>query len=351
MPDFPVNQRKTDCHSDYRGEKTKSAYPGLRSQPAFQPKDWDDAGRIFVHTPALMHPNSRQDPGYNAQHDTQHDARALSSHYENFPVASWLCPAHLRPPVAAIYAFARTGDDIADEGNAPAEQRLDDLATLRSDLMAAASGSTGSGRWPHVFGPLAAMILQFKLPVHLMSDLLDAFEQDVIKTRDSAGYETHEELLDYCRRSANPVGRLVLHLYGVKDEAAQQMSDSISTALQLINFLQDLGLDIARGRFYLPLQECRAHGVSQSDLKALHQTDNTTKLIANYVYRTWEIMQNGSQLVKIVPGRAGWELRLVVQGGLRILDKIAAMDYATLSARPKINLWDAPVMLLRAIRM
>ena len=298
-----------------------------------------------------MHADSRHETTQATGKDTRPDTASPSHHYENFPVASWLCPAHLRPPVAALYAFARTGDDIADEGNAPAQERLDDLAALRSDLMAASTGGTGSGRWPHVFGPLAAVILQFKLPVHLLSDLLDAFEQDVIKTRDGAGYETHAELLDYCRRSANPVGRLVLHLYGVRDDAAQQMSDSICTALQLINFWQDLGLDIARGRFYLPRQECLAHGVSQNDLKALRQTENTTKLIANYVYRTWEIMQNGSQLVKMVPGRAGWELRLVVQGGLRILDKIAAMDYATLKARPKINVWDVPVMLVRAMRM
>ena len=290
-----------------------------------------------------MHANSGQNNRQNSGHD--------SGHYENFPVASWLCPPHLRAPIAALYAFARTADDIADEGNAPAQQRLDDLATLRSDLMAASAGSAGSGRWPHVFGPLAAMIALFKLPVQLMADLLDAFEQDVIKTRDGSCYETHADLLDYCRRSANPVGRLMLHLYGVKDDAALQMSDSICTALQLINFWQDLGLDIARGRHYLPRQECAAHGVSQDQLKALLQTDNTTKLIANYVYRTLAIMLNGSQLVKMVPGRAGWELRMVVQGGLRILDKIAAMDYATLKTRPKITIWDVPVMLVRAIRM
>ena len=272
-------------------------------------------------------------------------------HYENFPVASWLCPARLRPPIAAIYAFARTADDIADEGEAPAQQRLDDLSTLRSDLMAARTGQPGSGRWPHVFGPLAGMIVQFSLPVGLLADLLDAFEQDVVKTRDASRYPTHAELLDYCRRSANPVGRLVLHLYGVKDEPAQQMSDSICTALQLINFWQDLGLDIARGRYYLPVQECEAYGVTQLELAALHQTENTTKLIANYVCRTREIMLNGSQLVHQVPGRAGWELRLVVQGGLRILDKIEAIDYDTLKERPTVNAWDVPVMLWRAMAM
>ena len=276
---------------------------------------------------------------------------ADTRHYENFPVASWLCPAHLRPPIAAIYAFARTADDIADEGDAPAQQRLADLAAMRVDLWAASQGQPGSGRWPHVFAPLAAMISGFALPVSLLSDLLDAFEQDVAKTRDGAGYETRAELLDYCRRSANPVGRLVLHLYGVKDEASQHMSDSICTALQLVNFWQDLGLDMARGRYYLPMEDCAAHGVSFGDLKALHQTENTTKLVATHAHLARATMLKGFQLTKKVPGRAGWELRLVVQGGLRILDKIEAMNFATLKARPKLKPWDLPVMLLRAARM
>ncbi len=272
-------------------------------------------------------------------------------HYENFPVASWLCPARLRPPIAAIYAFARTADDIADEGEAPAHQRLADLATLRCDLLAASTGQVGSGRWPQVFNALGAMIAAFHLPVGLLADLLDAFEQDVVKTRDGAGYETRAELLDYCRRSANPVGRLVLHLYGVKDEASQHMSDSVCTALQLINFWQDLGLDIARGRYYLPHEDCVAHGVSQAGLRALRQTENTTNLIASHAQLARASMLKGSQLAKKVPGRAGWELRLVVQGGLRILDKMAAMNFATLNTRPKLTARDAPVMFFKAALM
>ena len=272
-------------------------------------------------------------------------------HYENFPVASWLCPARLRPPITAIYAFARIADDIADEGDAPAHQRLDDLATMRTDLLAASTGQVGTGHWPQVFNALGEMIAEFHLPVGLLTDLLDAFEQDVVKTRDGSGYETRDELLDYCRRSANPVGRLVLHLYGVKDEASLRMSDNICTALQLINFWQDLGLDIARGRYYLPREDCVAHGVSQADLKALRQTENTTKLIATHAQLARATMLKGSQLAKKVPGRAGWEVRLVVQGGLRILDKMGAMNFATLNARPKLTARDLPVMLLKAARM
>ena len=163
-------------------------------------------------------------------------------HYENFPVASWLCPPHLRPAIAAIYWFARTADDLADEGNAPAEVRLDDLAAYRADLMAVARGEPASSRWAGVFGNLRPVITQFDLPVGLLADLLSAFEQDVVKQR----YASEAELLDYCNRSANPVGRLLLHLYGVRSEAALQESDCICTALQLINFWQARAEDLAK---------------------------------------------------------------------------------------------------------
>jgi squalene synthase HpnC len=262
------------------------------------------------------------------------------THYENFPVASWLCPPHLRPAIAAIYWFARTADDLADEGDAPAPQRLDDLAAFRADLQAAAAGQPASARWSHVFGPLAPVIAQTQLPVPLLDDLLKAFEQDVIKTRDAAGYADRAELLDYCSRSANPVGRLLLHLYGVRD--------AVCTALQLINFWQDLRQDIPRGRYYLPHDRCNALGV---DPASLVQTPQATILIAEQVQWTLGMMQKGSKLVQKVPGRAGWELRLVVQGGLRILDRIDTLNYATLQVRPKLTAWDAPVMLWRALWM
>ncbi|MEO6972804.1 MAG: squalene synthase HpnC [Rhodoferax sp.] len=273
------------------------------------------------------------------------------THYENFPVASWLCPPRLRPAIAAIYWFARTADDVADEGNAPAQQRLDDLAAYRADLDAVADAREPSPRWREVFGPLRAALQDFKLPVPLLADLLSAFEQDAAKSRDRAGYADRDELLDYCRRSANPVGRLLLHLYDVHDAQALARSDCICTALQLINFWQDLGLDIVRGRFYLPRQDCEAHGVTQEDLLALRQTPDTTKLIASHVDLARATMLKGSALVHQVPGRAGWELRLVVQGGLRILDKIGAIGFATLNARPKLTVWDAPVMLWRSLWM
>jgi squalene synthase HpnC len=282
---------------------------------------------------------------------SQPPAPAAIEHYENFPVASVLCPPRLRAPIAALYHFARTADDIADEGEAPAQQRLDELVVYRAELAAAASGQFSSGRWSQVFGPLQAMIRQHALPLPPLTDLLDAFTQDVIKTRDQAGYADRAELLDYCRRSANPVGRLLLHLYGVDDASALQQSDQICTALQLINFWQDLSVDLPRGRFYLPAQDCARFSVAHDDLLARRQTPAATQLIASEVRQARALMLQGAALVHRLPGRAGWELRLVVQGGLRILDKIEALDHATLRTRPRLRAWDLPVLLWRSLWM
>ena len=272
-------------------------------------------------------------------------------HYENFPVASLLCPPKLRAPIAAIYAFARTADDLADEGDTPADARLADLKAYRSDLQAIASGAAPSARWPEVFGPLAAMLRRHALPVPLLDDLLSAFVQDVEKTRDATGYADRAELLDYCHRSANPVGRLLLHLYGVQDVQALEQSDAICTALQLANFWQDLSEDLPRGRFYLPEADCRAHGVQRADLLSLRSTPETTKLIASSASWARASMQKGAPLAKHLPGRAGWELRLVVQGGLRTLDKVDALHGASLHTRPRLRPWDWGVMLARAVAM
>ena len=269
------------------------------------------------------------------------------SHYENFPVASFLCPPALRPPITAIYWFARTADDLADEGDTAPEVRLADLADYRADLMACAAGEAVSDRWTAVFSQLAPVIKNHKLPVPLLNDLLSAFEQDVVKTR----YADQADLLDYCRRSANPVGRLLLHLYGVHDEASLAQSDCICTALQLVNFWQDLSIDIPRGRIYLPADGWQVHGVSESQLMAQQVTPATTALVAANVAWARQLMLRGAPLVRKVPGRAGWELRLVVQGGLRIADKIAQLNFETLRQRPKLKAWDAAVMVTRTLAM
>ena len=268
-------------------------------------------------------------------------------HYENFPVASMLCPPLLRPAVEAIYAFARTADDIADEGDAKAAQRLADLADYRRDLEAVAAGATPSPRWPQVFVPLAAAIERHRLPIGLLDDLLDAFTQDVTTVR----YADRATLLDYCRRSANPVGRLLLHLYGIADAEALLRSDAICSALQLANFWQDLGRDARQGRLYVPEADCRRHGVDPESLLAARESDATRALVLELVDWARDLMRFGAPLVHDVPGRAGWELRLVVQGGLRVLERIDRLRGATLNDRPKLGWADAPPIAWRALRM
>ncbi len=273
------------------------------------------------------------------------------THYENFPVASWLCPPALRPAIAALYAFARTADDLADEGDASAEQRLADLTAYRSDLRACVQGAPTSARWAQVFEPLRGVIARHGLPEGPLDDLLDAFTQDVARTRDGQGYADRAELLDYCRRSANPVGRLLLHLYGVHDPRALAESDEVCTALQLINFWQDLSVDIPRGRFYVPASECVAHGLDPATPCAWADDARGPQLVRSQVEWARAVMRRGAGIVHRVPGRAGWELRAVVQGGLRILDKIEAGGFDSLRRRPRITGADAPVILWRCLRM
>lgn len=272
-------------------------------------------------------------------------------HYENFPVASWLCPPRLRRPIAAIYWFARTADDIADEGNATSGERLSDLFTYRNDLAACLDGNNGSGRWPRVFAALGGAARDFALPHQPLFDLLDAFRQDVEKTRDGAGYADRAELLDYCRRSADPVGRLLLHLYAVQDAESLRRSDAICSALQLINFWQDPSVDVPRGRYYLPAEDCRRHGLDPADPASWPTHPQAPALLRELCAWAEELMLSGAPLVHRVPGRAGWELRLVVQGGLRILRRIEALQWRTMRQRPKLGAADAVPMLWHAARM
>lgn len=272
-------------------------------------------------------------------------------HYENFPVASVLCPPALRPAIAAIYHFARTADDLADEGDATSDQRLNDLAAFRSDLVAVCDNKAASTRWADMFVALSRQIQAFQLPTQLLHDLVTAFEQDVRYTAQAHRYADEAELLDYCRLSANPVGRLLLHLYKINDQASLAHSDHICSALQLINFWQDLSVDIPRHRHYLPLDACQRHGVTPEMLEERNINPKTTKLIAAQVLWASQKMQKGASLARRIPGRAGWELRLVVQGGLRILHKLEANGFDALQRRPKITAWDAGPMLWAALRM
>jgi len=272
-------------------------------------------------------------------------------HYENFPVASWLCPPRLRRPVAAIYWFARTADDIADEGNATEGNRLAELLAFRNDLVACLAGNRGSGRWDGVFTALGTARVEFALPEQPLFDLIDAFRQDVEKTRDRTGYRDRHELLDYCRRSANPVGRLMLHLYGVTDLRALAQSDAICSALQLANFWQDFSVDVPRGRYYLPAADALRHGIDPGAPPAWATHAHAPALVRELCDWTRDLMLAGAPLVHRVPGRAGWELRMVVQGGLRILRRIEALGYRSMQRRPALNAADLPPMLWHAAWM
>jgi len=275
------------------------------------------------------------------------NAAVAEQHYENFPVASLLSPAALRPTTLALYRFARSADDLADEGDADAAQRQADLAAYRADLQAALAGRADSGRWPAVFPSLAQAIRQHALPPQCLHALLDAFEQDVRNPR----YADRALLLDYCARSANPVGRLLLHLYHVGDALSLHQSDAICSALQLINFWQDLSVDLPRGRVYVPLADLQRHGLDLERL--LQQADDADMraLVQDLAQWAGALMTEGAPLALRLPGRVGWELRLVVQGGLRILEKIAAMDFASVRTRPVLARRDAPALLWRALRM
>jgi squalene synthase HpnC len=270
------------------------------------------------------------------------------THYENFPVASLLCPPHLRQPIAAIYGFARTADDIADEGDALPAARLADLAAYLADLRAIAQGQAPSPRWASVFLPLQGVLRSHQLPVPLLEDLLSAFAQDVEKTRDGEGYADRDELLDYCRRSANPVGRLLLHLYGVHDAQALRQSDAICTALQLINFWQDVEVDWRKYRIYIPQADMERFGVTEAVIAAGEVTPQFSALMDFEIQRARTLMLQGAPLARKLPGRIGWELRLVVQGGLAILDKIEGVGYDVFTRRPALGKTDWLRLIWRA---
>lgn len=269
-------------------------------------------------------------------------------HYENFPVASLLCPPRLRPAVKAIYHFARTADDLADEGQASAAQRLAELDQFEADLAACAlAQAQSSGRWPAVFDALAPVLRDWNLPLDLLRDLLSAFKQDVTQS----SYVNQAQLLDYCRRSANPIGRLLLHLYQIRDETSLQHSDDICTALQLINFWQDLSVDLPRGRLYLPADLLARHGLSAHQLLQPQPPAAAGALIEDAVQWAERLMLRGAPLARRVPGRAGWELRLVVQGGLRIAQRVRHLGPRVLQERPKLGRRDMALMAWRSLLM
>jgi len=264
-----------------------------------------------------------------------------AGHYENFPVASVLLPAPLRHPVSVIYRFARSADDFADEGDLPPEQRLAQLNDYRQELGRLEAGTAPDGA---LFAELGQVIRGYRLPLQLFHDLLDAFAQDVVKNR----YADFAELMDYCRRSANPVGRLLLHLFNAATEENLKRSDAICSSLQLINFWQDVAIDWRKQRIYLPQEEMRRFGVTEQQIAAKDTSGGWKALMGFQVARARALMRSGAPLGRALPGRIGLEIRTIVQGGLRILEKIDKLEGDVYHRRPVLNTYDWPLLLFRA---
>lgn len=263
-------------------------------------------------------------------------------HYENFPVASVLLPLPLRHPVAVIYRFARSADDFADEGDRPAAERLELLDAYRQELRQLEAGAAPGGG---LFAEIASIVREHRLPLQLFHDLLDAFSQDVVKKR----YADYAEVLDYCRRSANPVGRLLLHLFGAASDANLKLSDAICSSLQLINFWQDVQIDWRKDRIYLPQDEMQRFGVSEHQIANADISGEWQALMRFQVDRARALMTTGAPLGRILRGRVGLEIRTIVQGGLRILEKIDNAKGDVYHHRPVLNAYDWPLLLFRTI--
>lgn len=263
-------------------------------------------------------------------------------HYENFPVASRLVPAALRPAVVAIYRFARGADDLADEGDALPAERIAALAAYDDALDRIAAGATPA---EPPFPALAQAIRAHELPMAPFHDLLSAFTQDVSVGR----YATYDELADYCRRSANPVGRLLLALYRAASPANLALSDAICTGLQLTNFWQDIRIDWAKDRVYVPQEDLDRFGVTVAQIAAARVDDRWRALLAFETARARALLVSGRPLTRVLPWRLGLELSAVIAGGLRILDRIDAVDGDVFAQRPQLRARDWCVVAYDAL--
>ncbi len=270
-----------------------------------------------------------------------HCARLADAHYENFPVASLLLPEEKRPYLQAVYAFSRIADDFADEGDRPTDERLADLDDWEEQLQRC---YRGEAEHP-VFIALRETVSRIDLPLQLFLDLLEAFRRDVMQHR----YETFDELLDYCRCSANPVGRIVLRIFGHRDEALFPLSDNVCTALQLTNFWQDVAVDREKDRLYIPLDDMEIHGYDLGRWKAGLADESFGRLMAFEVSRTRQMFLRGSELPSRVERELQLELKLVWLGGMRILKKLEGIGYDVFRGRPSLTLLDKLTILSRGL--
>jgi squalene synthase HpnC len=269
-------------------------------------------------------------------------SQLADAHYENFPVGSRFIPSRYREAVHLVYAFARVADDIADEGPAGREERMERLNEWESQLLRSVNGDGADD----FFVKLAAVIERFRIPAALFSDLIVAFKQDV----ENPIYETYDQILNYCRFSANPIGRIMLTIFSSADATTVQLSDKICTALQLTNFLQDISVDTRRNRLYIASEDLRQFGIDRSDLSACAQQDAFRQLMKFQVDRTRQLFADGQSLPALVHKDLRYELKLILNGGLRILDKIKQAGYDTRSIRPALTTVDAVLIALRSLR-
>ncbi len=263
-------------------------------------------------------------------------------HYENFPVASILMPPRFRRPVALIYRFAREADDFADEGDLAPAERLRLLESFNRELDRIEAGQPPGIAW---FADLADIIRQHALPVQLFRDLLSAFSQDVVKER----YSDYAEVLDYCRRSANPIGRLLLVMYGAATPQNNTWADAICSSLQLINFWQDVSIDYQKNRIYFPQDEMTLYGITESHIARSNTNGAWREFLSFQVNRARQFLHSGAPLGRVLHGRLGLEMRMIIAGGDRILTKIEHVDYDVFKRRPVLKAHDWSLMLARAV--
>ncbi|MDH7604578.1 MAG: squalene synthase HpnC [Melioribacter sp.] len=263
------------------------------------------------------------------------------SHYENFPVVSFFLPNKLKKHIAVIYQFARQADDIADEGNYPIDFRLMLLENYKNTLISTLKGIYEDDFWMALGNTINSM----KLTPEYFFNLLSAFEQDVTVTR----YKTFDDLLNYCERSANPVGRLILELFDIRDEKVMDYSDAVCTALQLTNFYQDISIDYKKNRIYLPLNEMKKFGVSENIFELKKNNANFKQLLKFHIEKTKELFNKGKNILNYLPGILRLQIKLTILGGEKILEKIEELDYDTLNYRPILSKKDLVNLFFRAI--
>lgn len=273
---------------------------------------------------------------YSAYKDAE---RFAKSHYENFPVVSFLVKKELRKHIAVIYWFARTADDIADEGNIPDEKKIEELDHFRDKFTELLDGKITTGKG----AALLATIDEMNLTVQYFYDLISAFRQDLVKK----SYNDFDEIVDYCSRSANPIGRLLLELHDIRDMKAFGLSDKICTALQLINFYQDTKSDLQRGRIYYPLDEVEHFGLDGTLFDLKQNNLNLERLVKYNLDRAEKILNEGKELLKFLPLRLKYEIKWTILGGSEIINKIRKNNYNVLT-RPKLSGFDVVKLLFRS---